>query len=36
MAHDNDPLPVPAYTTVCPASIFSLSNIAELSIEYKI
>lgn len=36
IAQESDPLPVPAYTTVCPGRISNLNKIAELSIEYKI
>jgi hypothetical protein len=36
MAHDRDPLPVPAYTTTAPGVISSLKMIALLSIAYKI
>jgi hypothetical protein len=36
IAHDNDPLPVPASITIDPGFILSLKIMAELSIEYKI
>ncbi len=36
MAHDNDPLPVPASTTIDPGLISSLKMMALLSMAYKI